>query len=51
MIGHFSRSKLKSSNKSAFYYSTDAVKVQMPFIDSGDIVLEVISATKKGEGC
>jgi hypothetical protein len=46
-----SRSKLKSSNKSAFYYSTDAVKVQMPFIDSGDIVLEVISATKKGEGC
>ena len=46
-----SRSKLKASNKSAFYYSTDAVKVQMPFIDSGDIVLEVISATKKGEGC
>lgn len=46
-----SRSKLKASSKSEFYYATDPVKVQMPFVDRGEVVLEVISSAEAGGGC
>ena len=46
-----SRDKLKASSKSSFYYSTDAVKVNLPYIETGDMVIEVTRVSKKGDGC
>ena len=46
-----SRDKLKASSKGGFYYATDAVNVNLPYIETGDMVIEVTRVSKKGEGC
>ena len=45
------RDKLKASSKGGFYYSTDAVKVNLPYIETGDMIIEVTRVSKKGDGC
>ncbi|HET9032359.1 MAG TPA: hypothetical protein VFN25_05570 [Dokdonella sp.] len=46
-----SRDKLKASSKGGYYYSTDAVKVRLPYLETGEFVIEVSRVNKKGEGC
>ncbi len=46
-----SRDKLKASSKGGFYYSTDAVQVQMPYVETGELIIEVAHVDKKGDGC
>jgi hypothetical protein len=45
------RDKLKASSKGGFYYSTDAVKARLPFVDTGELVIEVTPVKGKDEGC
>ena len=46
-----SRDKLKASSKGGFYYSTDPVQVQMPYVETGELIIEVARVDKKGDGC
>lgn len=46
-----SRDKVKASSKGGYYYSTDAVKVRLPYVGTGELVIEVSPVKKKGEGC
>lgn len=46
-----SRDKLKAPSKGGFYYSTEPVKVQLPYVDTGELIIEVSRVDKKGEGC
>ena len=46
-----SRDKVKASSKGGFYYSTDAVRVQMPYAETGELIIEVARVNKKGDGC
>ena len=46
-----SRDKVRAASKGGFYYSTDAVKVQLPYVETGKLVIEVTRVNKKGEGC
>jgi hypothetical protein len=46
-----SRDKLKASSKGGFYYSTDPVKARLPFVDTGELIIEVTPVKGKGEGC
>ena len=46
-----SRDKLKASSKGGFYYSTDPVKAQLPYVDTGELVIEVTRVANKGDGC
>lgn len=46
-----SRDKVKAASKGGFYYSTDAVKVQLPYVETGELIIEVTRVNKKGEGC
>lgn len=46
-----SRDKLKASSKGGYYYSTDAVKASLPYVETGDLIIEVSRVKKKGEGC
>ncbi len=46
-----SRDKLKASSKGGFYYSTDAVNVRLPYVETGELIIEVKPVNKKGEGC
>ena len=46
-----SRDKLKASSRGGFYYATDAVKVRLPYVDSGELVIEVTGLDKKEDGC
>ena len=46
-----SRDKVKAASKGGFYYSTDAVQVQMPYVDTGELIIEVARVEKKGDGC
>lgn len=45
------RDKVKAPSKGGFYYATDPIKVYLPFVDTGEMIVEVIRAEKKGEGC
>ncbi|HPG94269.1 MAG TPA: hypothetical protein PLR28_06920 [Dokdonella sp.] len=45
------RDKVKASSKDGFFYATDPVKVSLPYADTGDLIVEVIRADNKGEGC
>jgi hypothetical protein len=46
-----SRDKLNASSKGGFYYSTDPVKARLPFVDTGELIIEVTPVKGKGEGC
>ncbi|MEO7014295.1 MAG: hypothetical protein ABI127_08265 [Dokdonella sp.] len=46
-----SRDKVKASSKGGFYYSTDPVQVQMPYVETGELIIEVTHVNKKGDGC
>ena len=46
-----SRDKLKASSRGGFYYATDAVKVSLPYVDSGELVIEVTPVDNKEAGC
>lgn len=46
-----SRDTLKAPSKGGFYYPTEPVKVQLPYVDTGELIIEVIRVDKKGEGC
>ncbi len=46
-----SRDKLKASSKAGFYYSTDPVNAQLPYVDTGEMVIEVTRVANKGDGC
>ncbi len=46
-----SRDKLNASSKGGFYYSTDAVKARLPYVETGELIIEVSRIKNKGEGC
>ena len=46
-----SRDTLKASSKSGFYYATEPVKVQLPYVETGELIIEVNRVKKKGDGC
>ena len=45
------RDKVNASSKSGFYYATDPIKVNLPYIDTGDLIVEVARVNGKDEGC
>lgn len=45
------REAVKAPTQGGFYYSTDAVKVKLPFAATGNLVLEITREAKAGEGC
>ncbi|MCU7372914.1 hypothetical protein PEC18_19160 [Paucibacter sp. O1-1] len=45
------RDQVKAPTKGGFYYSTDAVKVKLPFVATGELVMTVSDGAKPGRGC
>jgi hypothetical protein len=45
------REATKAPSKWGFYYATDAVRVKLPYVDTGDIVLDVTETLAPGKGC
>jgi len=45
------REAVKAPTQYGFYYSTDAVKVKLPYAATGSVILEVTKAEKTGSGC
>lgn len=45
------RESVQAPTQGGFYYATDAVKVKLPWADSGELILEVTSEPKPGKGC
>lgn len=45
------RDKVKAPTQGGFHYTTDPIKVNLPYIDTGELVVELIQAEKTGEGC
>jgi hypothetical protein len=45
------REAVKAPTQGGFYYSTDAVKVKLPYAATGSVILEVIKSDKAGSGC
>lgn len=45
------RDAVKAPTRGGFYYATDAVKVKLPYADTGVLVLEVTAADAAGKGC
>ncbi len=45
------RDKLTAPAKAGFYYSTDPVKVKLPYADSGELVLELTAEDEADSGC
>jgi hypothetical protein len=46
-----SRDKVKASSKGGFYYSTEPVKVSLPYVDTGEMIVEISPVGEKGKGC
>ena len=46
-----SRDKLSAPSKASFYYSTDPVKVKLPYADTGEFIVEVTEESEPGVGC
>ena len=46
-----SRDKLSAPSKANFYYSTDPVKVKLPYDDTGEFIVEVTEESEPGVGC
>lgn len=45
------RDKLKAPAKAGFYYSTDPVKVKLPYADTGEFIIELTEQGANGEAC
>jgi hypothetical protein len=45
------RDKLSAPTKANFYYSTDPVKVKLPYADTGEFIVEVTEESEPGVGC
>jgi hypothetical protein len=45
------REAIKAPTQYGFYYSTDAVKVKLPYAATGSVIIEVTKAEKTGAGC
>ncbi len=45
------RDAVKVPTSGGFYYSSDAVKVRLPFAATGVLIIEVSAATATGKGC
>jgi hypothetical protein len=45
------RKAVKAPTKGGFYYSTDAVKLRLPYAATGVLILEVTAEKASGEGC
>ncbi len=45
------REAVKAPTRGGFYYATDAVKMRLPYVDTGVLILDVIETGAKGEGC
>lgn len=45
------RDAVKAPTPGGFYYTTDAVKVSLPYADSGVLIIEITKENKAGEGC
>jgi len=45
------RDAVNAPTPGGFYYTTDAVKAKLPYVDSGTLILEVSEAPAAGKGC
>jgi hypothetical protein len=45
------REAVKAPTQGGFYYTTDAVKVKLPYAATGTLIIEVTSEDKSGKGC
>jgi hypothetical protein len=45
------RDSIKAPTQGGFYYATDAVKVKLPFAETGELTLEVTREVAPGRGC
>lgn len=45
------RDKIKAPSKDGFYYETNSIKSNLPYIETGELIVEVARAGRKGEGC
>ena len=45
------RDSIKAPTQGGFYYATDAVKVKLPYAETGELTLEVTKETASGKGC
>jgi hypothetical protein len=45
------RDAIKAPTQGGFYYATDAVKVKLPYADTGELTLEVTREAAPGSGC
>jgi hypothetical protein len=45
------RDAVQAATPGGFYYTTDAVKVKLPYAATGTLILEVTAEAKSGDGC
>ncbi len=45
------RDKLKAPTRADFYYSTDPVKVKLPYADTGQFIIELTEQDANGDAC
>ena len=45
------RDKINAPSKGGFYYETNTIKANLPYVDTGELIIEVASADGKGKGC
>jgi hypothetical protein len=45
------RDSIKAPTQGGFYYATDAVKVKLPYADTGELTIEVTKEPAAGKGC
>jgi hypothetical protein len=45
------RDKVSATSKNGFYYATDPIKVNLPYIETGDLIVEVVRSNRGDEGC
>lgn len=45
------RDKIKAPTSGGFHYETNSIKANLPYADTGELVVEVARAGGKGEGC
>ncbi|MCK9538571.1 hypothetical protein [Dokdonella sp.] len=46
-----SREAVKAPTRGGYYYATDPIKVRLPWIDTGVLILKVTAEEKSGAGC
>ncbi|MGB0135162.1 hypothetical protein [Dokdonella sp.] len=45
------RDKIKAPSKNGFYYETNSIKSNLPYVSTGELIVEVVPATGKDAGC